>query len=85
MEQQKKNKNVQIPLKLFLSLVRYFLLDDRSETCLKTILDGLEAKLDTMVKHELYTASKTAETEEEREEARKKYLDKIGMRDSFRW
>jgi len=78
-------KNVQISQELFFDLVRYFLLDDTSETRLKAISDGLEVKIDNMVKHELYTASKTADTAEAREHARQQYLDKIGMRDSFRW
>ena len=78
-------KNVQISQELFLELVRYFCLDDASETRYKAISDALETKLDKLAKHELYSASKTAETQEEREHARQQYLDKIGMRDSFRW
>lgn len=79
------SKMVQIPEELFYDLVRYFVLNDTSETRLKAISDALEVKIDNMVKHELYTASKTAETSAEREKARQQYLDKVGMRDSFRW
>lgn len=79
------SKMVQIPQELFFELVRYFCLEDTSEERYKAILGGLEGKIDNMVKHELYTASKTAKTAEERETARRQYLDKIGMRDSFRW
>lgn len=79
------SKNVQIPQELFFELVRYFVLDDVTEERYKAILGGIEGKVDQMVKHELYTASKTAKTAEEREHARKQYLDKIGMRESFRW
>lgn len=78
-------KNVQISQELFFDLVRYFCLDDTSEPRLNAIQRGLEAKIDNMVKHELYTASKTAETPEEREKARQQYLDKVGMRESFRY
>lgn len=78
-------KHVQIPIELFFDLVRYFVLDDTSPERSKAILSGLETKIDQMVKHELYTASKTAKTPEERETARQQYLDKIGLRDSFRW
>jgi hypothetical protein len=46
---------------------------------------GLEQKLDAMVKRELYTKYKTAPTEEEKEEARQKYLDKVGMLKAFRY
>jgi hypothetical protein len=45
----------------------------------------LEQKLDAMVKRELYTKYKTAPTEAEKEEARQKYLDKVGMLKDFRY
>ena len=61
------SKNVQIPQELFFELVRYFVLDDVTEERYKAILGGIEGKVDQMVKHELYTASKTAKTAEERE------------------
>ncbi len=34
---------------------------------------------------ELYTKYKTAPTEEEKEKARKEYLDRRGVPESFRW
>ncbi len=76
-------KMVQIPESLFIALMKYHMLG--IEDCLPEIKSGLEGKLEAMVKRELYTKSKTAETEAEREEARKKYLDKIGMHRDFRW
>lgn len=78
-------KNVQIPSELFFELVRYFILGDTSNERFKAITNALEGKVDNMIKHELYTASKTAETAEEREKARQQYLDKIGMYKDFRW
>ena len=42
-------------------------------------------RFETMMRRELYTKSKTAEREAEREEARKAYLDKVGMHRDFRW
>ena len=78
-------KNVQISQELFLDLVRYFLLDDTSKSRLNAIQRGLEAKIDNMVKHELYTASKTADSPEDREKARQQYLDKVGIHKDFRW
>lgn len=78
-------KNVQISQELFLDLVRYFLLDDTSKSRLNAIQQGLEAKVDNMVKHELYTASKTADSPEDREKARQQYLDKVGIHKDFRW
>ena len=46
---------------------------------------GLEAKLNTMVNHEIYSKSKTAPTEEEREKSRQEYLDRVGIHPDFRW
>ena len=76
-------KNVQISQELFLDLVRFHLLE--MEELSPEIQKGLEAKLEAMVKRELYTKYKTAPTEEEREQARKEYLDKVGIQKDFRW
>ena len=46
-------KNVQIPYELFVSLLRYHL---------NEIRQGLEQKLDSLVRHELYAKYKTAHT-----------------------
>lgn len=58
-------KNVQIPQELFMKLLRYHLLND--DSCTEDVKKGLEQKMNTMVERELYTKSKTAPTEEERE------------------
>lgn len=76
-------KNVQIPYELFVSLLRYHLMEDND--CLNEIRQGLEQKLDSLVRHELYAKYKTALTQEDREKARQEYLDKRGVPDSFRW
>ncbi|MBD5355643.1 MAG: complexin-2 [Bacteroides sp.] len=76
-------KNVQIPYELFVELLRYHLVEDTS--CAGEIRRGLEKKLASMVCHELYSKYKTAPTGEEREKARKEYLDKRGVLDCFRW
>ena len=76
-------KNVQIPYDLFVALVEYHLgYDDEYED---EIRQGLEQKLDSLVRHELYAKYKTAPTQEEREKARQEYLEKRGVPDSFRW
>lgn len=77
------SKNVQIPTELFAELVKYHLLDDRSNE--KKIIDGLEAKMQKISNHEIYTKSKTAKNEEDKEKARKEYLDRKGVPESFRW
>lgn len=76
-------KSVQIPEELFIQLVKYHLLnDDLWEDEIKT---GLERKLENIINRMTYTDYKTAPTEEEREKARQKYLDRKGYREGFRW
>ena len=76
-------KNVQVPQQLFMKLLRCHLLDD--DSCADDVKKGLEQKMNTMVERELYTKSKTAPTEEEREKARQEYLDRRGIQADFRW
>ena len=76
-------KMVQITENLFVELMKYHVLG--IEDSLPKIKTGLEQKYEAMMRRELYTKSKTAETEAEREEARKAYLDKVGMHRDFRW
>jgi len=76
-------KMVQIPESLFVALMKYHVL--KIEDCLPEIKTGLEEKYEAMMRRELYTKSKTAKTEAEREEARQAYLDKVGMHRDFRW
>lgn len=76
-------KTVQIPYKLFVALLRYHLLED--DCCAEKIHQGLEQKLDSLVRHELYKKYKAAPTQAEREKARQEYLDRRGVPDSFRW
>ena len=76
-------KSVQIPYELFVSLVEYHLAYD--DDCAEEIRQGLEQKLDALVRCELYAKYKTAPTPEEREQARQEYLDKRGVFPDFRW
>ena len=76
-------KNVQIPQELFMKLLRYHLLND--DSCTEDVKKGLEHKMSTRVERELYTKSKTAPTEEEREKARQEYLNRRGIQADFRW
>ena len=76
-------KNVQISQELFMKLLRYHLVEDFS--CEDDIKKGLEQKMNAMVEWELYTKSKTAPSEKEREKARQEYLGRRGVPDSFRW
>lgn len=76
-------KNLQISQELFMQLIRFHLMED--ESCKKEIKQELEKKLDRMVMRDLFGKSKTASTEEEREQARKEYLDRRGVSEKFRW
>lgn len=76
-------RNVQISQKLFMQLLRFHLMED--ESCEKEIQKELEEKLNRMVMRDLFGKSKTAPTEEEREQARKEYLDRRGVSEKFRW
>ena len=49
------------------------------------IRQGLEKKLDAMLNRQLYSQYKTAHTEEQWEQARQEYLDRRGVRQSYRW
>ena len=76
-------RNVQISQQLFMQQLRFHLMED--ESCEREIKQELEKKLDRMVMRDLFGKSNTAPTEEEREQARKEYLDRRGVPESFRW
>ena len=76
-------KHVQIQQELFVLLIHYHLMEDDSRV--DKIRIGLEKKLDAMVNREVYSKSKTAPTEEEREKFRQEYLDRRGIPENFRW
>ena len=85
-------KNVQISKELFINLIKYHFSDDLecfSDDELydmhRNIKKELQKKLDRITMRSYYTKYKTAETEQEREEARKKYLDEKGVPESFQW
>lgn len=78
-------KTVQIPVELFARLIRVYLLDMGTDDDTQAIKTALEAKLDALVRHDTYTAYKTADTPEEREKARQDYLERVGIAQDFRW
>ena len=76
-------KNVQIPQELFIRLIRFHLFDMDEDSDL--IKKGLEDKMERLARHEIYSKSKTASSEEEKEKARQEYLDMVGIHQDFRW
>ena len=76
-------KQVQISEDLFLSLIKYHILECHNDE--EKIVKMLKEKYDSIVNRNLYTRYKTAPTEEEKEKARPEYLDRQGIHSSFRW
>ena len=76
-------KQVQISEDLFLSLIEYHILEYYNDE--EKIVKELKEKYDSIINRNLYTKYKTAPTEEEKEKARQKYLDRKGIHSSFRW
>ena len=71
-------------------LIRYFFCDELEldvdlAELEREIKSDIRKKLDKISMRGYYTVYKTAPTEQEREEARKKYLDERGVPESFRW
>jgi hypothetical protein len=77
-----------IPEITYKRLIGYFLTDAPAaakEVLYNQIKDDLESKLQREIDHDLYTQYKTAPTPEQREKARKEYLDRVGISKDFRW
>lgn len=83
-------KSVQIPETFLKDVYRLVLLLDGVELSLDTqnIVESLrtqiEAKIERIERHELYTQSKTGAADQ-REQARQKYLDKTGVHPDWRY
>ena len=78
-------KNIQIPEDLFIDLCDFFLRDQSDDQTLTAdIKAALNIKLDKIINHKLFSRYKTAPCGADRELARKAYLDKRGVPDSFR-
>ena len=75
-------KNIQISKDLFLNLLRFHFAEIHEVE--GDIKNELQQKWNSILLREYYTIYKTAPTEQEREEARKKYLEERGMPKSFR-
>ncbi len=78
-------KQVQIDIDLFADLCEYFFGEQQGEEWLADdIRRGLDSKLDKIIARELFTQYKRAPTGEEREAARKAYLDHRGILPDWR-
>lgn len=79
---------IQISRELFVQLLQYFndttLTDNELLELTNQISSELDDKLNKLVQRDLFTRYKTAQTEEQREKARIKYLDSIGIGKDWR-
>ena len=81
------SRQVQIDLDLFLDLLDYFQLGSEfqgEEFLAEEIRKKLDSKLDKLIARELFTKYKRSPTGEEREQARKAYLDHRGIMKDWR-
>ena len=76
-------KQVQISEDLFLSLVKYHILEYYNDE--EKIVKEKKEKYDKIISRSLYTKYKTAPSEKEKEKARQEYLNRKGIHSSFRW
>ena len=72
-----KEKQVQIPEKLFVDLVLYFLMEHDNEELFHSIASAIDKKLDSIVTRQIFTEFKTGATKEIREKAIREYLDRV--------
>ena len=82
-----REKSVTITEELFIDLCRYFgtLVGEPDHTLEKRIAYLLQQKVDRIIDHDLYTLYKTGATKEQKERARKQYLERRGIPESFWW
>ena len=82
-------EQVQIPKDVFIKLIllteNLLSNDEVDENEIIQLNNALYKKLDAMIKRDLYTKYKTAPTEEERESARKKYIEIAKINKKFIW
>lgn len=81
----KNEKTVQIPFKSFLTMFKLLEGIEVPQDEINALQSILEGKMDALARREAYTQYKTADTAEDRETARKKYLDTVGIPKDFRW
>ena len=81
-----KPKTIQISYDLFQDLFLYSVRHpDPDAPQFTRLYKGVKEKIEAMMRHDLYSLYKSGATEEVRSEARRKYLDEIGLLNSFRW
>lgn len=80
-----RKKSVTIPEELWTRIQYHFQCDDANSENIEAIKRLILEKQQAQERREQYTQYKTGATEEERERARRDYLDAVGIPNSFRW
>lgn len=79
-------KSIQIDYQLFLDLCDYADRNaDPDDAQFLRLVQGVQQKLDAMLKHDMYSLYKSGTSEEIRIKAREQYLELAGIPYSFRW
>ena len=79
-------QNILLDYELFVDLYVYACRhSEQDDLQFKRLCAGVRKKLEAMMRHDLYSLSKTGANEDTRAKARQEYLDAIGLSDSFRW
>lgn len=84
-------KNIQIKQELFIKLIQYFTAKKSGMTMRNYSIWSMKSNLScrrSWIRFQCGVTTphtKTAPTEQEREEARKKYLEERGVPENFRW
>jgi hypothetical protein len=86
-----KDKRTQITTAMFwdiyklIEILKDYTLPYHIQDCYRRIAYELDVKIFAMQKRSVYSKSKTAPTEQEREEARQEYLELAGIHNSLRY
>lgn len=81
-----KGKNVQIEIALLIDVCEYLIRHpENGEEQYERIRQGIQKKINSLLRHELYTIYKTGATADVRSKAREEYLEAIGLQRSYQW
>ena len=79
-------KNIQLSFDFFVDLYVYaYRHGDPDDLQYQRICICAKEKIEALLRHDLYSLCKSGDSEDARKEARRKYLDSIGLLSAFRW
>ena len=79
-------RTVKLDFELFKDLYLYaYRHSDPDDLQYRRLTVGVQKKLQSMMRHDMYSSYVTGKTVEERKAARNTYLNSIGLSDGFRW